>query len=422
MKKKQALAGTLALVLAGSLAACAPDPGDTVVDTLTMWARSSTQDYSQRLVDVYNETHTPKIELTIVASDGFQQKVGAAAGANSLPDILASDVVYAPNYAKQGVYADITERIGALDFKDALVKAHVDASTFDGRSYAVPHKVDSSFIFYNKDLFTKAGLDPEKPPVGYEEIYQAAKAIRGLGGDIYGAYFPGNCAGCNAYTSFGVAAAAGELPISLDGQTANLDTKALNDWFGLYRRLFAEGLVTPTAITGDTSTQQEPFLQGKAGIWPNGSYSIPKVSSTAEFEWGYMPLTTADGLRSGTFVGGDVIGITSSTKAPDAAWKFIEWSLGEEAQVEIVAKDGSLPVRTDLSDNEYTASDSRMVSIVTGMANGFTPSTRPYGEAINSPNGPWLEAVRGVVFGEAPDTALAKGEAAVQALIDAAYS
>lgn len=421
MKKEQALAGTLALVLAASLGACAPAPGGSAPDTLTMWARSSTQDYSKRLVDVYNESHTPRIELTIVASDSFQQKVGAAAGAGSLPDILASDVVYAPNYAKQGVYADITDRIGALPFKDSLVKAHVDASTFDGRSYAVPHKVDSSFIFYNKDLFKKAGLDPEKPPVGYEEIYQAAKAIRALGGDVYGAYFPGNCAGCNAYTSFGVAAAAGELPISLDGKTANLDTTSLNEWFSLYRRLYTDGLVTPTAITGDTSTQQEPFLQGKAGIWPNGSYSIPKVASTAEFEWGYMPLTTADGLKSGTFVGGDVIGVTTSTKAADAAWTFIEWSLSEEAQVEVVAKDGSLPVRTDLSDNKYTASDPRMAAITAGMANGFTPSTRPYGEAINSPNGPWLEAVRGVVFGEQPDTALAEGQAAVQALIDAAY-
>lgn len=418
------LIGGLALVLAaGTLAACggsSSGSSSAEAQELTMWARSSTQDYTAALVDAYNESHDTQINLTIVASDSFQQKVGAAAGAGSLPDILASDVVYAPNYAKQSVYLDITDRIASLPFADDLVPAHIDASTFDGKSYAVPHKVDSSFIFYNKDLFAAAGLDPEKPPTTYDEIYDAAKAITALGNDTYGFYFPGNCAGCNAYTSFGVARAADEVPISLDGQTADIDSDALADWFGLYKKLFADGLVAPSAATGDSTTQQEPFLQGKVGIWPNGSYSIPAVNESIDFEWGYMPLATADGSGTGTFVGGDVVGVTSSSKHPDAAWDFIEWTLEDEAQVDIVAKSGNLPVRVDLADNKYTSADPRLVAITAGLANGYTPSTLPYGEAINSPNGPWLTAVRGVVFNNESD-ALERGQQAIQALLDGAY-
>jgi len=423
-KTTRILAGGASLVTAAlALTACGGTAsGDSAeqVSELTMWARSSTQDYTQALVDAYNESHDTQIKLTIVASDSFQQKVGAAAGAGSLPDILASDVVYAPNYAKQSVYLDVTDRIAALPYADELVKAHVDASTFDGKSYAVPHKVDSSFIFYNKDLFAEAGLDPENPPTTYDEIYDAAKAITALGDDTYGFYFPGNCAGCNAYTSFGVARAGGEPPFSADGKTANIDSDALADWFGLYERLYADGLVNPSASTGDSSTQQEPFLQGKAGIWPNGSYSIPVVNETVDFEWGYMPLATADGSSTGTFVGGDVIGVSSTSKHPDAAWEFVEWTLEEEAQVDIVAQSGNLPVRVDLADNEHTAGDPRLVAITAGMANGYTPSTLAYGEAVNSPNGPWLTAVRGAVF-NGDDTALATGQQATQALLDGAY-
>ncbi|GAB3597493.1 ABC transporter substrate-binding protein [Microbacterium tumbae] len=413
-------AGLLAAALA--LTACGGSTeggGSAEADELTMWARSSTQDYTQALVDAYNADHDTQIKLTIVASDSFQQKVGAAAGAGSLPDILASDVVYAPNYAKQSVYLDITDRVADLPFADDLVQAHIDASTFDGKTYAVPHKVDSSFIFYNKDLFAAAGLDPENPPKTYDEIYAAAEAITALGDDTYGFYFPGNCAGCNAYTSFGVARAAGELPISADGTTADIDSDALAEWFGLYQRLYADGLVPSGASTGDTTTQQEPFLQGKVGIWPNGSYSIPTVNESVDFEWGYMPLATADGSATGTFVGGDVIGVTSTTKSPDAAWDFIEWTLEDEAQVEIVAKAGNLPVRVDLAGNQYTAEDPRLAAITAGMEQGYTPSALPYGEAINSPNGPWLTAVRGVVFNDDPD-ALATGQQAIQALLDGA--
>lgn len=418
----RALAGVASLAIGGALlTACGGGASDSgTPDSLTMWARSSTQDYTQALVDAYNENHDVQIELTVVASDNFQQKVGAAAGAGSLPDILASDVVYAPNYAKQQVYQDITDRIAALEFADGLVDAHIDAATFDGRNYGVPHKVDSSFIFYNKDLFERAGLDPENPPSTYEEIYEAAEAITALGDDTYGFYFPGNCAGCNAYTSFGVARASEELPISLDGTTASIDSEALAEWFDLYERLYEDGLVPEGASTGDSSTQQEPFLQGSVGIWPNGSYSIPTVNETVDFEWGYMPLANADGSQTGTFVGGDVIGISSSTEHADAAWEFIEWTLGEEAQVDIVAQAGDLPVRVDLSDNEHTSADPRLEAIAAGMANGYTPSTLVYGEAVNSSNGPWLEAVRGAVFNDDPD-ALATGQDEIQALIDGAY-
>lgn len=419
---RRVLVGGVSLVTAALvLTACggATESSSSEPDELTMWARSSTQDYTQALVDAYNESHDTQIALTIVASDSFQQKVGAAAGAGSLPDILASDVVYAPNYAKQSVYLDITDKIAALPFGDDLVSAHVEASTFDGKTYAVPHKVDSSFIFYNKDLFAAAGLDPENPPTTYDEIYDAAKAVTALGDDTYGFYFPGNCAGCNAYTSFGVARAADELPISADGATADIDSDALAEWFGLYQRLFADGLVPAGAMTGDTTTQQEPFLQGKVAMWPNGSYSIPTVNETVDFEWGYMPLATADGSATGTFVGGDVIGVASTTKYADAAWDFIEWTLEDEAQIDIVAKDGNLPVRVDLADNEYTAADPRLTAITEGMEQGYTPSTLPYGEAINSPNGPWLTAMRGVVFNDDPD-ALVQGQKAVQALLDGA--
>jgi len=425
-RPKRLVVGGAALVAATlALTACGASGGDAGAgggdpEQLTMWARSSTQDYTQALVDAWNADHETQIDLTIVASESFQQKAGAAAGAGSLPDILAADVVYAPNYAKQSVFLDITDRIAELPFADDLVDAHVEAATVDGKAYAVPHKVDSSFIFYNKDLFSRAGLDPEAPPTTYEGIREAAAAITALGDGTYGAYFPGNCAGCNAYTAFGVAKAGDEVPFTDDGATVDIDNDALADWFGLYQELYADGSVAPGATTGDSTTQQEPFLQGKAGMWPNGSYSIPVVNETVDFEWGYMPLATADGSGTGTFVGGDVIGISGTSPNADAAWEFIEWTLEDDAQVNIVAKAGDLPVRVDLADNENTGADPRLVAVTEGLANGYTPSTLAYGEAINSPNGPWLTAVRGAVFDNDPD-ALATGQDSIQALLDGAY-
>src|SRR3954467_4235618 len=86
-----------------------PDDGTQ----LTMWVRSATDQFSQRLVDAYNKSHKNHVALTIIPNDNYLTKVGAAAGSHSLPDILAADVVYTPNYTKQGLFQDITADLNA---------------------------------------------------------------------------------------------------------------------------------------------------------------------------------------------------------------------------------------------------------------------------------------------------------------------
>ena len=350
----------------------------------------------------------------MVPNDNFQEKVGAAAGQKALPDILASDVVYAANYTRQGLYQPIGDRIDSLPFADSLAKAHIEAGTYDGKRYVVPHKVDSSFIFYNKDLFKKAGLDPENPPTTYDGIYQAAKAITGLGDGVYGFSFDGNCAGCLAYTVFPFADAGGHPPISLDGTKADLANPAMTDILGLYKKLYDDGLVDPSAKTADGTSWQEMFIQGKAGIWPNGSYSIPRINEGGEVRLGLHADRERRRLRHEHVRRRGRAGISSSSDKADAAWDFIAWSLSDEAQ-KIVVKNGDLPVRTDLAN---TADDPRMKAIIAGLAHGYTPSTVVYGEAVNDSNGPWLQAARGAIFGNDAQGSLAEGQKAIQALID----
>lgn len=261
---------------------------------MTMWVRSSTDAFSKRLADDYNKSHKNQVKLTIIPADSYQQKVGAAAGSNSLPDLLASDVVYSPNYVTQGLFQDITAKVKALSFSSKLAQAHVKAASKDGKVYAVPHKVDSSLILYNKDLFSKAGLDPKAPPKTFADIYTDAKKIRALGGDTYGFYFGGNCPGCNAYTAFPYAVAAGHPPVSADGKTADINSDALKQAFALYKKMYDQGIAPSSAKSEDGSTWTTSFLAGKIGILPAGSFLFGDVAAKAKFDWGGHPL---DGAR-----------------------------------------------------------------------------------------------------------------------------
>lgn len=102
-----------------------------------------------------------------------------------MPDIFAADVVFLPNFIEQGLMEDITDRIDALPFVDDLAPSHVEAGTLDGAKHVVPHTLDLSVLFFNKDLYEQAGLDPEAPPESLEEVAEQARTIREeIGGDL----------------------------------------------------------------------------------------------------------------------------------------------------------------------------------------------------------------------------------------------
>jgi multiple sugar transport system substrate-binding protein len=68
---------------------------------------------------------------------------------------------------------------------------------------------------------------------------------------------------------------------------------------------------------------------------------------------GVAPIPGPDGGES-TFVGGDVVGVSSTSKHADAAWNFVAWTLSDEAQVEVLAKNKDVVARTDLATNKYS--------------------------------------------------------------------
>jgi multiple sugar transport system substrate-binding protein len=405
--------------------ACSSGGGTKAADStpdngtkLSMWVRSATDQFSQRLVDAYNASHKNHVTLTIIPNDNYLTKVGTAAGSNSLPDILASDVVYTPNYTKQGLFQDITTELKALPYYDSIAKSHLAVASLNGKTYAVPHKLDSSVLFYNKDLFKAAGI--ANPPANFADIAADAQKITALGNGVTGFDIAGNCGGCGVYTLFPYAWAAGVKVLSDDGKKVDIDNDAFRQVFGLYRQLTADKLVASGDKTQDGSTWPNNFLSGKVGMLALGSPIVGSLLGQKVFDWGVTSLMAPDGSNTSTFVGGDVAGISKSSKNKAQAWDFLKWTLDDNAQVEIIAKNGDLSCRTDLTANKYTAADPRTKFIADGLKNGVTPFALPFGDLFNNPNGPWVETLRGAIYGPDLDKALKDGQAKIQAGLDAA--
>ncbi len=403
---RSVLAGTVAAVML-AVAACGgggePGGGAAVaagpngVDdgtTLTLWTRAPLEKQANLLVEAYNASHQNKVQLTVTPNDDYVAKVGAAAGAGGLPDLFAADIVYVPNWVQQGLFQDISANVDGLPFKDTINGGHLAAGTFEDKEHVLPFVLDLSMLFWNKDLFREAGLDPDKAPATMQEYAAAAKAIQALGKpDTYGTATGLNCGGCLVFTWFPSIWAAGEQVMSPDGTQSLLASPTATQVYDTWRDLWASGAVLPSSRDEAGPTWTAGFTEGKVGLM---FYPATLLSSTP-FEAGVAGIPGPSGGAS-TFVGGDGIGVSKDSKKAAQAWNFLSWMMSEDAQVEVLAKNKDVVSRADLANNKYAATDPRLVTINEVAGKGDTPVAMNFQQAFNAPNSPWLTLVRNQVL------------------------
>lgn len=372
--------------------------------TLTMWARSVTAVQSQDMVNAFNKEYDGRIQvkLTVVPFAEYLVKVSAAAATGNLPDILAANVIDGPNYSKSGFWQDITKEVRGLSYFKKLAPAHLAAGRYQYKYFSVPHVTDASSIYYNKVLFRKAGLDPNKPPTTLPELAAMAKKIAdsdGAGG-VGGLYYPGNCGGCLAFTMMPSLWANGAQVLNAYGNRSDLASKKATEVFEVYRGMFKDGSMMPESRNEAGATQNAVFESGNAGFALLGSKALGTIKASDKLEIGIAPLPGING-GSSTFVGGDIVGISKDSKEKAAAWTFINWTLNEKPQIDLYAAKNFLTSRTDLAKNSYAVKDARIMLLNELIEKGKAPMSVRFFQTFNDPNGPWLAYVRAAVFGDA---------------------
>ena len=362
---------------------------------LTLWTRAPLEKQAKLLVAAYNAGHKNQVDLTVVPNDDYVAKVGAAAGANGLPDLFAADIVYVPNWVQQGLFQDLTSQIDSMPFKDSINKGHLDAGTFESKEHVLPFVLDLSMLFWNKDLFKEAGLDPEKAPATMAEFADAAKKVQALNKpDTYGTATGLNCGGCLVFTWFPSMWAAGQQVTNDEGTVSLLNSAVSKSVFDTWRDLWESGAVLPSSKDEAGPTWTAGFTEGKVGVM---MYPATLLSSTP-FDAGVAGIPGPEGNATSTFVGGDGIGVSKDSKSSAQAWNFLSWMMSEDAQVEVLAKDKDVVSRSDLANNKYAAEDPRLVTINEVAGQGETPVALNFQQAYNAPNSPWLTLVRNAVL------------------------
>ena len=418
-KLTRTLAGIAAAALIVPLAACGgsgnggtataegiPAKGTDDGTEITLWTRSPLERQAKNVVEAYNKSHKNQVKLEIIPNDDMEGKVGGASQTDSLPDILAGDVVRIPYWASEGIFTDITKQIDGLDNKADLQQGHIEAGTVDGAEYTLPFITDVSVMVWNKNLYKEAGLDPEQGPKSIDQFVEQAKKVAALNKDgVAGSYLAGQSGGALVFDLFPSVWADGESVMNKDGSEATLDNDSMKGVLDAYKELAntTNGLGAGSKEeTGATWTA--PFANGKIGVMP-----YPNTSTTAlfdaekdgGFEVGVAPIPGTKEGKTSTFLGGDAMGISKDSKHVAQAWNFLYWLMQSDAQKEVFADQGDTASNIQTLKTAYKDADPRIQTInsVIFDGNGQTPKSPAFNEAFNAAGSPWQLLVQNAVWG-----------------------
>lgn len=418
-KLTRTLAGIAAAALIVPLAACGgsgnggtataegiPAKGTDDGTEITLWTRSPLERQAKNVVEAYNKSHKNQVKLEIIPNDDMEGKVGGASQTDSLPDILAGDVVRIPYWASEGIFTDITKQIDGLDNKADLQQGHIEAGTVDGAGYTLPFITDVSVMVWNKNLYKEAGLDPEQGPKSIDQFVEQAKKVAALNKDgVAGSYLAGQSGGALVFDLFPSVWADGESVMNKDGSEATLDNDSMKGVLDAYKELAntTNGLGAGSKEeTGATWTA--PFANGKIGVMP-----YPNTSTTAlfdaekdgGFEVGVAPIPGTKEGKTSTFLGGDAMGISKDSKHVAQAWNFLYWLMQSDAQKEVFADQGDTASNIQTLKTAYKDADPRIQTINSVIidGNGQTPKSPAFNEAFNAAGSPWQLLVQNAVWG-----------------------
>ncbi|MEX3812882.1 sugar ABC transporter substrate-binding protein [Paraburkholderia sp. BR13439] len=314
---KKLLAASAAIGLAFSLS-CAP----LHAASLSVWAVDEPDDYTAKMAQEFAKLH-PDVHLQIrkVGFAALNDETMRAVMSGNMPDVVPIDNPNTAMFASKNALLDLGPYLAKSKVIDAktIFPGPLKNATWNSKVYAIPRGTNTLAMYYNKDMFKAAGLDPEHPPQTWDELYTDAQKLTDAKKGVYGLAFSA------INTEEGVFQF---LPFV---QAAGADWNRLNDPGAARAAAFWQKLLDNKVASQDTLTHSQSeaaatFINGNAAIDIDGPWELSAVDKGAKFKWGValLPVEKAGGPRASA-LGEQNHAILRGAKNPDTAFQFLEY-------------------------------------------------------------------------------------------------
>lgn len=249
---------------------------------------------------------------------------------NEMPDVYLVDGPLTASYAARGHLLDLG---GLIDGeRDRYVPSTLLQGTFKEKLYSLPLGTSSQLLFYNKRLFSEAGLpepspDPEKR-MTWEDILRIAKHLTKSEAAQFGFAFENT----NPYQLLPLPQSRGVQVIGDDGLTARgyVDGRGMIDVMTWYQDLFQTHKVSPVG-TFQTGITQEMFGSGKLAMLIGGTWNLGGLAKFQDLDFGVVAHPYFEGGKAVTPTGSWHVGINPRTAHMEQAKALVKWMLTRDA-------------------------------------------------------------------------------------------
>jgi multiple sugar transport system substrate-binding protein len=320
---------------------------------IKIWYSNNEQEvaWGKQAVAAWNTAH-PDQKVTgveIPAGKSSEETIGAAITAGTTPCLIFNTSPAAvPQFQDAGGLIDLSSFPDGASYIESRTGADVakQYQSADGHYYQLPWKSNPVMIFYNKEIFKKAGLDPDKPALKtYDEFLTTAKKIVSSKAAQY-AIYPSPSADFyqpwfDFYPMF--AAETGGKQLIVDGKSQFTSPEGMNV-INFWKQIYTDKLAGTEVYQGDS------FADGKAAMSTVGPWAI--ASYKGKVDWGVVPVPTSKGMDPAqihTFSDAKNVAMYSSCKNTGTAWDFVKFATSQEQDGKLLELTGQMPLRTDLA-------------------------------------------------------------------------
>lgn len=302
---------------------------------------------TQALLDEFERQNPDiKIEFTTMPYDSYWNKLLPSIAAGTGPDVLHVHGSWTTKFVDAKAWEPIPEvMLNELQI-DQWYEGVANAYKREGKYFGLPYSSNTWALFYNKDLFSAAGLDPQMPPVTWIDLINYGKKLTKFDGvTMVQSGFGVKTKGTHAMLDyFAILNQMGQTVLDENG-LPSLDTATAIEALEFYVSLVKEHkLNDPDFLTGD-----EGFLQGRTAMHTAGSWFGDHMDlQYPDLNYGVALMPRFEGGQPFTSdIGSWGWAVSARSKNKDAAWRLFEFLNSKDSHVALFGVEG-MPARIDV--------------------------------------------------------------------------
>lgn len=425
--KRKIATGLAITLLVSSLVGCSSSnkSGDSAdasgsATTIDFWAPlgGTNGETAQKMVDQFNSEHKD-IKVNMLKQKDYYEnatKLQAALTSKDQPDVTLLEITQTGTFASENALVDMSNYFDKT-YQERFFPGLLTNSYYENKFVGVPFNRSTPILYINKDMATKAGLDPAGPKT-WDELKEYATKMTNKSEEIYGFETPIDIWFYEAM----VMQSGGEIT---NGKKVAFNNEAGQAPIKFWQEMMKEGVMKmpPGEDYNAWDVAKQDFVNGKVGMIFTSTADLAGLMQQTEGKFEISTAFLPENQKYATPTGGANLAMLEggTDEEKEASAEFIKWMTETDRIVEFSSSTGYLPTTEDATNSEKlqtlykekpqykVATDQLQYAVALPMLSGYKEATDKLMDEIK----------KGLTdLNSNPKDIVEKGTSAMQAVID----